>query len=84
MSIRLLNHLVIKHDNIIDMQRKLSVIHGGNQKFLLSLSRLNFSEDDLVLESGLDPDVATCALELLELSVTPGEGEAIQVAFSSQ
>lgn len=66
------------------MQRKLSVIPGGNQKYLLSLARLNFFEDDLVLESGIDPDVATCALELLEMVVTPEEGDAIHSAFSSQ
>ena len=66
------------------MQKKLSVIHGGNQKYLLCLARLNFSEDDLILESGIDPDVAACALELLELFVTPEEGDAIHSAFSSQ
>lgn len=66
------------------MSKKLSVIPGGNQKYLLALARLNFSEEDSVLEAGIDPDVATCALELLELSVTPEEGDAIHAAFSSQ
>ncbi len=65
------------------MQKKLAVIHGGPQKYLLCLSRLNFCEEDLVLESGIDPEVPACALELLELVVTPEEGDAIQSAFSS-
>jgi hypothetical protein len=43
---------------------------------------LNFSESDLVLESGIDLDIVTCALEILELVVTPEEGNAIQSAFS--
>lgn len=65
------------------MQKKLAVIRGGSQKYLLALSRLNFSEDDLVLESGIDSDVASYALEMLELVVTPEEGEAIHLAFST-
>ncbi|KAF4612816.1 hypothetical protein G7Y89_g15557 [Cudoniella acicularis] len=81
---RLLYYLVTKYDNDIDMQQKLANIRGGSQKYLLCLSRLNFSEDDLVLESGIDPDVAACALELLEFVVTPEEGDAIHSAFSSQ
>ena len=80
---RLLYHLVTKYDSIIDMQKKLAVIHGGAQKYLLCLSRLNFSEDDLVLESGIDLDVAGYALEMLELIVTPEEGDSIEMAFSS-
>jgi hypothetical protein len=65
------------------MQKKLAVVHGGAQKYLLCLSRLNFSEADLVLEAGIDEDIPACALELLELIVTPEEGDAIQSAFSS-
>jgi hypothetical protein len=75
--------LITKFDDDIDIQKKLTVIRGGSQKYLLSLSRLNFSEDDLVLESGIDSDVATCALEMLELFVTPEEGDAIHAAFSA-
>ncbi|KAH6676267.1 DNA repair protein-like protein Rad26 [Halenospora varia] len=84
LGMRLVYHIVTKYDNEIDIQKKLLVIRGGSQKYLLCLSRLNFSEDDLVLESGIDSDVAGCALELLELVVTPEEGDAIHSAFSSQ
>ncbi|KAB8297961.1 hypothetical protein EYC80_001738 [Monilinia laxa] len=82
LATRLLFHLVTQYE--FDMQKKLSVIRGGSQKYLLSLARLNFSEDDLVFESGIDPDIPGCALEMLEMVVTPEEGEAIQEALSFQ
>ncbi|KAI9649565.1 hypothetical protein NHQ30_002145 [Ciborinia camelliae] len=81
LATRLLFHLVTQYE--IDIQKKLSVIRGGSQKYLLCLARLNFSEDDLVFESGIDPDIPGCALEMLEMIVTPEEGEAIQEALSN-
>ncbi|CAD6448649.1 682f48f5-55cb-4af9-b9bc-b85d7091a730 [Sclerotinia trifoliorum] len=81
LATRLLFHLVTRYE--FDMQKKLSVIRGGSQKYLLCLARLNFSEDDLVFESGIDPDIPGCALEMLEMVVTPEEGEAIQKALSN-
>ena len=83
LATRLLYHLVTKYEQVVNLQKKLSAVPGGPQKYLLCLARLNFSEDDLVLESGIDPDVAGYALELLELAVTPEEGDAIHSAFSS-
>ncbi|TAQ88431.1 hypothetical protein B7494_g3214 [Chlorociboria aeruginascens] len=83
LATRLLYHLVMQYDQVIDMQKKVSIIQGGHQKYLLCLSRLNFSEDDLLLEAGIDPDVAGWALEMLELAVTPEEGDAIHSAFST-
>lgn len=64
------------------MQRKLSVIPGGSQKHLLALSRLSFSDDNLVLESGIGADVAQCAMDMLDMSITPEEGEALEAAFT--
>lgn len=81
LAVRLLYHLVMRYDDIIDMQKKVAVIPGGSQKYLLCLSRLNFSEEDGLLESGIEADVARCAVEMLEMVVTPEEGEAIQSAF---
>ncbi|POS85650.1 hypothetical protein EPUL_002776 [Erysiphe pulchra] len=82
-AMRLLYHLMINYISIVDVQRSLTYIHGGSQKYLLSLSRLNFLEEDMVLESGIDPEISGFALELLELFVTPEEGDAIQSAFSN-
>ncbi|KAG4433559.1 hypothetical protein IFR05_010955 [Cadophora sp. M221] len=81
LGFRLLYHLVTKYENL-DMQKKLSVIPGGTQKYILCLSRLHYSEDDLVLEAGIEPDIAGLAFELLGLLVTPEEGDAIHAAFS--
>ncbi|RDW69251.1 hypothetical protein BP6252_08271 [Coleophoma cylindrospora] len=79
LATHLLHHLTTTYE--INMQKKLGVINGGFQKYLLCLARLNFSEEDLILEAGIDSDVAQCALEMLENAVTPDEGTAIQAAF---
>jgi len=39
-------------------------------------------EDDLVLNAEIDPEIQECAHEMLELAVTPEEGDAIHMAFS--
>jgi len=62
--------------NSVDVSTKLSKTTGGLQKYLLSLSRLNFT-DDLVSEA-----TAELAHELLELAVTPEAGEELGVFFS--
>lgn len=59
-----------------DMPAKLAKTTGGSQKYLLSLSRLNFA-DDLVPE-----DTAELAHELLELAVTSEAGEELGEFFS--
>ncbi|PQE24932.1 hypothetical protein CJF32_00007315 [Rutstroemia sp. NJR-2017a WRK4] len=76
-STRLLFHLITTHEQEIDIQKKLAVIRGGSQKYLLCLSRLHFLEEEGVLEAGIDQDVPGYALELLEMVVTPEEGEEI-------
>lgn len=80
LSTRLLYYLVTTHE--LDMQSKLASIHGGSQKYLLVLSRLNFAEDDLLLESGIEMDVQGLALEMLNLKVTPEEVDEVNGAFS--
>lgn len=60
----------------VDVSAKLSKTTGGSQKYLLSLSRLNFA-DDLVSE-----DTAELAHELLELAVTSEAGEELGEFFS--
>ncbi|KAI0551315.1 hypothetical protein F4679DRAFT_539982 [Xylaria curta] len=60
----------------VDVSAKLAKTTGGSQKYLLSLSRLNFA-DDLVSE-----DTAELAHELLELAVTSEAGEELGLFFS--
>ena len=70
--------------NAADIGQKLSVTYGGSQRYLISLGRLNFAEEDLVMEAGIDGEVVEMAHELLEMAVTPDEGEIISEAFGSQ
>ena len=66
-----------------DIAGKLSVSHGGSQRYLLSLGRLTFAEDDLVLEAGIETEVVEAAHELLEMAITPDEGELVSEAFGA-
>ncbi|KAI1371446.1 hypothetical protein F4677DRAFT_435671 [Hypoxylon crocopeplum] len=70
----LLLHTIITNPSTADLVNvpgKLAKSMAGSQKYLLSLGRLNFSED-LVSE-----ETAELAHELLELAATPGEGEEL-------
>ncbi|KAM0548534.1 hypothetical protein ACHAPJ_009857 [Fusarium lateritium] len=67
--------------NIAEIGQKLSMAHGGSQRYLLALGRLAFAEEDLVMEAGIDGETAEAAHELLELAVTPDEGEVVNGAF---
>ncbi|OBT86555.1 hypothetical protein VE02_04315 [Pseudogymnoascus sp. 03VT05] len=80
-SIRLLYYL-FKRQPEIDMQQKLSVVHGGSQKYLIALARLNYTAGEHgVLEYGIGEDTSQQAHELLENALTPEEGEAVHDAF---
>jgi hypothetical protein len=81
LATRLLYHLTTAHDSALNLQSKLGAVHGASQKYLLVLARLNFSEDELVLEAGVEGDVPGLALEMLEGAVTPDEGDQILGAF---
>ncbi|KAI1418774.1 hypothetical protein F5Y12DRAFT_463281 [Xylaria sp. FL1777] len=75
----LLLHMIITTPiggNTVDMSAKLSKTMGGSQRYLLSLSRLNFA-DDLVAE-----DTAELAHELLEMAVTSEAGEELGEFFN--
>ncbi|KAF5636836.1 uvs-3-like protein [Fusarium sp. NRRL 52700] len=67
--------------NFADISEKLSMAHGGSQRYLLALGRLAFAEEDLVMEAGIDGETVEAAHELLELEVTPDEGEVVNEAF---
>ncbi|KAK0736340.1 hypothetical protein B0T21DRAFT_366747 [Apiosordaria backusii] len=80
----LLLHTLVTHPrtaDVVNMGTKLAASHGGAQRYLLMLARLCFAEDDLVLEAGIDTTTGDLARELIELSVTPDEGEEMGKAF---
>lgn len=66
-----------------DIQQKLSMSYGGSQRYLIALGRLTFAEEDLVMEAGIEGEVVEMAHELLELIVTPDEGEIVSEAFGA-
>lgn len=66
-----------------DMRAKLSTSHGAPQKYLLTLSRLNYAEEDLVLEAGIDQGTLDRANELLDLAITPEEAEGVRQVFGT-
>jgi hypothetical protein len=67
--------------NLANINAKLSVSHGGSQRYLVALSRLTFAEEELIFEAGISTATVDLAHELLELAVTPDEGDAIREAF---
>lgn len=83
--VKLIHFLVTnpKTANEADISQKLSTSYGGSQRYLLALGRLTFAEEDLVMESGIDGDTVEAAHELLEMAVTPDEGEIMSEAFGS-
>lgn len=66
-----------------DIAQKLSVSYGGSQRYLIALGRLTFAEEDLVMEAGIEGEVVEMAHELLEMAVTPDEGEIVSEAFGA-
>lgn len=79
-------HLLVtdpQTSNIAEIGQKLSMSHGGSQRYLLALGRLAFAEEDLVMEAGIDGETVEAAHELLEMAVTPDEGEIISEAFGA-
>jgi len=64
-----------------NLPAKLTCFQGGYQRYLLSLARLSFAEEELVFEAGLDADTVELAHELLELAVTPDEGDGVGEVF---
>jgi hypothetical protein len=67
--------------DVANTSAKLAASHGGSQRYFFTLARLNFAEEDLVLEAGIDAETVELAHELLELAVTPDEGEEISAMF---
>jgi len=67
--------------DLANINAKLAASYAGSQRYLIALARLNFAEEDLVLEKGIDAETVELAHELLELAVTPDEGEGLGELF---
>jgi hypothetical protein len=64
-----------------NMPARLTMYQGGFQRYLLTLARLSFAEEDQVYEAGFDSDTVDLAHQLLELAVNPDEAESIGEVF---
>lgn len=82
LTVRLIYHLLMNHDGDINLREKLVVIPGGHHKFLVSLTRLAFS-DRVVYEAGIDSETADAAHEILDNILSPEEGEAVLHALQT-
>ena len=80
MVVRILHHLLRKYE--VDVVPKLHVVHGGYHKFLVSLTRVAFSEQ-LVLEAGIEHEVAEAAHNILDNTLGPEDGDAVMKAIET-
>jgi hypothetical protein len=82
-AMRLLHFLIISPQtaSLANINAKLATTAGGAQRYLLTLARLNFAEEDLVYEAGVEAEIGEMAHELLEMAVTPDEGEGVGEVF---
>jgi hypothetical protein len=74
-------HIVSQH--AIKLQDKLAVIHGGQFKLQLTLSRLAFC-DATWLEDGISDATVENAMDILEHTATPEEIERLWAALNSE
>ena len=81
-STRLLYYLTTNYPDLINMQTKLSVVPGGEKKYIIALTRLAFSEGGFY-EEGIEDDVVDSAHQMLEARVSPEEAEGLVEAFST-
>ncbi|SPO01969.1 related to uvs-3 - [Cephalotrichum gorgonifer] len=68
---------------LVGLERKFEAWKGGGHKYLVLLCRLNFAEDDGVLEAGVDVETAERAHELLEMLVSAEGGRDVGEVFGS-
>jgi hypothetical protein len=77
---RIIYHILRTYE--VDVPSKFRVIHGGYHKFIISMTRIAFSEQ-LVFEQGIENEVADAAHAVLNDALSPEEGEAVGLAFET-
>jgi hypothetical protein len=79
---RIIYHLLRTYNSHIDFLQKVRVVKGGYHKFLVSMTRIAFS-DRLVFEEGIDEEVVEAAHQILDSVLSPEEGEAVVKAVET-
>jgi hypothetical protein len=82
-AMKLIFHLIISFKDMVDVRQKLSVIQGGTSILLISLTRLAFCER-VYAEDGISEASMDMAHRLLDEWLSPDEGEALLMMFSSE
>jgi hypothetical protein len=70
------------YSDTFEVVPKLHAVHGGYHKFLVSLTRVAFSEQ-MVFEAGIEDEVAEAAHGILDNVLGPEDGEAIMSAIET-
>jgi hypothetical protein len=81
-TVRIVYHLLRAHSEVINLQQRLAVVKGGWHKFLVSMTRIAFS-DRLVFEEGLEEESVEAAHQILDSVLSPEEGEAVVKAVET-
>jgi hypothetical protein len=80
-TMKLIYHIVTSNPGF-DIKSKLVNTLGGQHAYLVSLTRLAFSEG-LVLEAGIEEAVIDMAHHILDEGLSLEEGEAFGLVFST-
>nr|POE75105.1 hypothetical protein CFP56_63340 [Quercus suber] len=80
-TVKLIHYVLTRHETV-DIVQKVQAIRGGYHKFLVSMTRIAFSEQ-LVFEQGIEDEVVETAHSLLDDVLSPDEGEAVVKAVET-
>lgn len=81
LGVRILYHMLTKYE--VARQAKLAVTPGGSHIYLVTMTRIAFSES-LVLEESITDEIKDMAHALLESLVTPEDGDQLNELFATQ
>lgn len=81
-TVRLIYHLLRMYGDGFDLVPKLHAVHGGYHKFLVSMTRIAFTEQ-LVFEAGIEDEAAEAAHRILDSILGPEDGEAVMKAIET-
>lgn len=82
LSVRILYHILSSHGDEFDVVPKLRIVLGGYHKFLISMTRVAFS-DCLIFEKGIEEVVMEAAHGILDYVLGPEEGEMVMRAVET-
>ncbi|EME86950.1 uncharacterized protein MYCFIDRAFT_115265, partial [Pseudocercospora fijiensis CIRAD86] len=75
-TVRLIYHLLRVYGDNFDFVPKLHAVHGGYHKFLVSMTRIAFTEQH-IFEAGIEDEAAEAAHRILDSVLGPEDGEAV-------